>query len=704
MAPLIDVIVPVYNSKKYIIPLLDAFARQEEFSSFRLLFVDDGSTDGSAREIERLSAGAKFAVRIFSQENAGVSAARNRGLAEAEAPYIAFMDADDRVTPDYVRTLLIIAREGRADLLLFGQQRTDGETPLAAASDTSAPAVMDKTEMLRQFAADPTRYGAVNLLIRRAFAQEKQLRFAAGYPYYEDYHFMLSAIARANDVRFTPAPLYDYVRRPDSAMAKFSAERLRCLSLLQSLTPLLERETPAFARDYARDFTARIYWSALWQACLAAPDKRAFLRFAERTGAAYYLSKLTGHRDKTVSLSARAYLLSPAVFYTVMRTLGRRRSAVAKMPREEWERMSAAPLPTPNKTLIYGMSHVRGGIESYLRALVNGAPDGSFDFLCDYPDVAYRDEMEAKGCRVHLIPAKGKNPLGHLLAARNVLKAHPEYRTVYFNLLDAGGGFTALVPYCMRRRVAVHSHSSKAEKPRLHRLMKPPLNRMATVCAACSQPAAQHMFTPKNVQKTLFVPNRVDAARFRFDPAVRARTRAQLGLTENDVCVMHVGRLSYAKNPDFLIALAKALHTASPRCTLLSVGSGDMDEAFDRRVREEHAEGALRRLGARDDIPALLQAADVFVLPSVFEGFPLVLVEAQAAGLPCFASDRITPEVRLTGLITFLSVDKGTEPWVDAILRTPLPERRDAVGQIRAAGFDLNAPSPAVDKLLDAIR
>ena len=704
MQPIIDVIVPIYNGRPYLASLLAAFAGQEAFSAFRLLFVDDGSTDGTAAELLRLTEeGLPFETRVFSQENAGVSAARNRGLREASAPYVAFLDADDRVTPDYIRTLLFTARKGQADVLVFGQQRTDGRAPLSPVGDIPAVSVSGP-DMLRRFAADPTRFGAVNLLLRRDFALKKDLRFAEGYPYYEDYHFLLSALAQADTIFYTPAPLYDYIRRQDSAMARFSGERLRCLGLLDTLFPLFEREAPDFAVDYQKNFIARIYWSVLWQACLAAPDKRTFLHFSQKTGAAFYLSKLTAHIDKTVSLSSRAFLHAPGVYYAVMRALGRRRSAVAQTPADEWEAMLADELPSPNKTLIYGMSHVRGGIESYLRALVNGAPDGSFDFLCDYPDVAYRDEMEAKGCKVHLIPPKGKNPTGHLLAVRRVLKKHPEYQTVYFNLLDAGGAFTAFVPFLMRRRVAVHSHSSKAEKPRLHRLMKLPLNFMASLCAACSDPAAAHMFNKKNQARALLVPNRVDAERFRFDPATRAKTRAALGLDADAICVMHVGRLSYAKNPKFLVSLAKALHAQDPRCTLVSAGSGDLDAAFDEMVRDSDAGAAVRRLGARDDIPALLMAADVFVLPSLFEGFPLVLIEAQAAGLPCFASDRVTPETHVTDLLTFLSVDNGAAPWVDAILRQPLPGRRDTLREIRTAGFDLNASSPTVDALLKALK
>ena len=701
MTPLLDVIVPVYNGRQYIGPLLEVFRRQGDFSSFRVVFSDDGSTDGTAEEIERQAKDCPFKVLCVSRENGGVSAARNRGLALAEAPFIAFMDADDRVTPDYVRALLAAA-EKNADVLVFEQLRTDGTGPLAPAGD--APIVpVDKEAMLRRFAADPTRYGAVNLMLRRAFAEETGLRFAEGYKYYEDYHFILNALSAAGTVLHTSARLYDYIRRPDSAMARFTPERINDLQLLKSAQPLLDKRTPGFAAEYRAAFLPRIYWSALWQAALAAPDAKAFFAFAKRTGAKAALSKLTRHPDREAALGSRLFLTAPAAFYAAALALGKRRSKVQKAAPEAWRALLAAVPPARSKVLVYGMSHVRGGIESYLRALVLDAPNGTFDFLCDYPDVVYREELQAKDCAVHKIPPKGKDPVGHLRAARRVLRTHPEYKTVYLNLLDAGGAFTAAVPFLMGRRIAVHSHSSRSEKPRLHALMKPALSFMTRLPAACSVPAAAHMFLKKKAEKALLVPNRIDAAAFRFSPETRETTRAALGLTDGDLAVMHVGRLSYAKNPEFIAELALTLTRAEPRCRFYSVGSGDLDEAFEAYLEKTNAKDAVIRLGARDDVPALLQAADVFVLPSVFEGFPIVCVEAQAADLPCFISDRVTKETAITENAVFLPVDRGVGVWRDAILAAPRPPRRDRSAELRAKGYDTGAPGGPTEALLRAL-
>ncbi len=688
MPLLIDVIVPVYNGKTYIAPLLENFRRQGDFSGFRLLFADDGSADGTEEEIRRLAADCPFEVCVFRQENAGVSAARNLGLSRAKAPYVCFFDADDRATPDYMATLLSAARKGEADALLFGQQRTDGIAPLPPAGNDFAPAEEANETALRRFFADPTCFGAVNLLLRRSFLLENGLRFAEGYPYYEDYHFLIRALLRAKKVFYTPAPLYDYIRRDVSAMARFSAERLTCFSLLSSLLPTLRKESPPLAGPYETVFLPHIFWSVLWQAALAAPDPRAFLRFAKKTGADVWLSRLRDNPDKTASLSGRLFLLSPVAFFAAARALGKTRSRVRRASRSDWERLLRAVPAGPEKILVYGMSHMPGGIESYLKTLVDSQPAGTFDFLCDFPDVAYRELLEEKDCAVRFIPPKSGNLPGHLRGTYEALRDHREYRTVYFNILDAGAAVTALVPWAMGRKIAVHSHSGSTDKPLLHKLCKPLLSLELREAVACSKAAAAHMFTKRRAEKALLVPNTVDAARFRFDPAVREEKRRALGIGPEETAVLHVGRLSPEKNPLFLADIAAALQRKPEPYRLLSVGDGEERAALERRVSALGVEDTLLRLGVRTDIPALFSAADVFILPSLYEGLPVVGVEAQAAGLPCLLSDRVTPEIKLTDCVWFLSPEAGAEAWADAVEAHRNDKRADTAEALRRAGYD----------------
>ena len=703
MALLIDVIIPVYNGKHYIAPLLDVFRGQGCFSDFRLLFVDDGSADGTGAEIARLAADCPFEVRLISQKNAGVSAARNRGLAEASAPYVAFMDADDRVAPDYMRTLLSVAGAGEADALLFGQQRTDGRGTLSAASAERQPTPVSRETALSYFFADPTRFGAVNLLLRRDYALRRGLRFAEGYAYYEDYHFLISALAPAKTVWYTPAPLYDYVRREGSAMTRFSEQRLTCMKLLDGLRPLLRNNVPALLPAFEGEFLPHLYWSVLWQAALAAPDLRAFLRFAKKTGAKDRLAGCVSHPDKTAAVSSRLFLLSPAAFYTAAAALGKSRLHMKKLSRPAWERLlralpagpaaaaaeSGETLPEKQqKILIYGMSHAPGGIETYLRTLVRAENAGTFDFLCDFPDIAYRDEMEGRGCRVWLIPPKGRDPVGHLRETRRVLKAHPEYKTVYFNVIDAGAAVTALVPFAMGRKIVVHSHSANTDKPLLHRLCKPLLSLELTAAVACSDAAADHMFPARIAKTALRVPNMVDVQSFRPDPRARAALREALGIAADETVALHVGRLSPEKNPLLLAEIAAVLRQKPGGYRVLSVGDGPLRPALLKRAKALGAEDTLLCLGVRRDIPALFSAADVFILPSLYEGLPTVGVEAQAAGLPCVFSDRVTPEISLTPCAHFLSPTAGADAWANAVEAHKNDGRADTAAALRQAGFD----------------
>ena len=347
------------------------------------------------------------------------------------------------------------------------------------------------------------------------------------------------------------------------------------------------------------------------------------------------------------------------------------------------------------KVLIYGMTNNPGGIESYLLALVRRSPYGSFDLVCDLPEIAYRDDLEFYGCSIHFILAKGADLKGHLRAFRSLLEAHPEYRTVYMNVLDAGAAVTALAPRLMKRRVVVHSHNGGTEKNRMHRLLKPLLNLLVSACAACSRVAADYMFTKRNAARAAIVPNMIDVRAFRPNMLLRGQTRAKLGIPEDVTVVLHVGRLSRQKNPLLLADIAAQLKIKPGAYRMLSVGAGEEEQALLERIRELDAADVLTPLGVRSDLPALYNAADVFILPSRYEGLPIVGIEAQAAGLPCILSDKITREIRLTDCVFFLSPEAGPKAWADVIESHRADGRRDTVQTLMDAGYDVSCADKA---------
>jgi len=182
--------------------------------------------------------------------------------------------------------------------------------------------------------------------------------------------------------------------------------------------------------------------------------------------------------------------------------------------------------------------------------------------------------------------------------------------------------------------------------------------------------------------------NAIDSARFRFDGMVRSEVRKELGLS-HELLLGTVGNIAGEKNPFGMIEIFKHVKRSRPDAKLLWVGKGgSLLPQVEEKLREEGLRDSVILTGVRPDVDRLMQGMDVFILPSLWEGLPVVLMEAQGAGLPCFVSEAVTREAAITDLCTFLPLD-APEKWAQAILDPALPERRDTSQQIRDAGYDI---------------
>ena len=340
--------------------------------------------------------------------------------------------------------------------------------------------------------------------------------------------------------------------------------------------------------------------------------------------------------------------------------------------------------------LVYGMSDNPGGIETYLLNFFLRAQGNliHMDFVSDFSAVAYGDILEERGAKIHFIPAKSKNLFGHLISMWRILKSHKEYDGVYFNILDAGAAVTMIPVFLLGRKIVVHSHNDNTEKIRLHRVCKPFLNFFTAKRAACSEAAAEYMFGRK-AKQTLVVPNAIDAARFTFCEETRMRKRQELGLGDRP-CICHVGRITQQKNPLGLVDVFEAVHRKCPEALLLSVGTGDMIEQFHDYIAEKGLTDSVMCLGVRNDVDELYQAADVFLFPSLYEGLGIVVLEAQAAGLPCVISDVIPKQATVTDLVHSISLDADPEVWADQVISCFGTHRRDTHKELIVAGFDIS--------------
>lgn len=327
--PLLSIVVPVYNGSAYIDELFSQLDKQM-MDSVEMVFIDDGSKDDSLAKLTERANRTDFAVSVYHQENKGVSVARNYGVQMARGEYLAFLDVDDGIVPNFVSVLMDYAQQG-INVLVFDSLRVKpGDSRLTQASTGNvAGKTVSKQEMLMEFLRDPTRFGVYNLILRRTYLTEKNITFPIGYKYYEDYDYLLQVFAQTDDVTRLEQTLYFYIMREGSAMGRFNAERINCLRLMKHREQWLEEVAPEFATDFRQWGIARLYWSILWQAALAFPSYREFAEFTELTHAQKYLVKLKGYPDKLLQLSTAIFLICKPVYYFAINMVGRSRSAVA---------------------------------------------------------------------------------------------------------------------------------------------------------------------------------------------------------------------------------------------------------------------------------------------------------------------------------------------------------------------------------------
>ena len=326
--PLLSIIVPIYNGEAYVEGLLNDFARQT-VKDFELIVVDDGSTDGTYRELDKRAASQPYPIRIERIAPSGVSAARNRGLALARGTYVSFVAADDHIVPNYVEFLRKVSARADFELFVFQSKRTGPDGPFNKKARlhyrrTNAPT------MLHSLAVNPTQYGVYNLFIARKYLNSRGFRFAEKFDYYEDYDFLFRLFAAVDRIRISKSELYYYVLRKGSAVASYQVKRFEDMTLINDLlVPYLQQIRPQFAGEYVNLFLPRIWWSLLWQSCLAFSHKD-WKEFVELSEVRDRLEPLKRHPNWKVRLSTVLFLQHPGMFFYLVRLLGRSRSRVTK--------------------------------------------------------------------------------------------------------------------------------------------------------------------------------------------------------------------------------------------------------------------------------------------------------------------------------------------------------------------------------------
>ncbi len=252
-----------------------------------------------------------------------------------------------------------------------------------------------------------------------------------------------------------------------------------------------------------------------------------------------------------------------------------------------------------------------------------------------------------------------------------------------------------------------HSHGAYPERTRdkiAHYFVKIGIRHYATAYAGCSKQAGIYLFGVRAVKskKWVFVPNAIDSERFKFDEIKRNRTRNVLHIKDGDLLLGAVGLLNAGKNHMFLLDVLDELRQRGMKAKLIIVGNGEMEDKLREKSQTLNLEKNVILYGSSDDVPPLLSAMDIFLMPSESEGLGISAVEAQASGLPCILSDRFPEEVVMSDRVWCLPIDEGSHAWTEKIeFLSPLllSERINGVNFVKEAGFDEGSLPNYVKKL-----
>lgn len=249
----------------------------------------------------------------------------------------------------------------------------------------------------------------------------------------------------------------------------------------------------------------------------------------------------------------------------------------------------------------------------------------------------------------------------------------------------------------VKRRIA-HSHSTITNHPLIHKVLRNKLCKVATDCFACGNLAGKWMY---GEHPYTVMPNGIDTKIFQFSKSERSSMRKSFGIDDETLVLGHVGNFNIEKNQKFLIDILKDLKGNIPNVRLYMIGSGETTEDVVEYAKNQGCWNKVLFLGQRTDVPALLQAMDIFLLPSLYEGFPIVAVEAQTSGLPVIVSDKITKEIALTDNVYFCSIDKGTASWLKIIkqCRECRNDREKYTLKICKAGYDISTTAQKLQKM-----
>lgn len=353
------------------------------------------------------------------------------------------------------------------------------------------------------------------------------------------------------------------------------------------------------------------------------------------------------------------------------------------------------------KILQVGLGNNPGGMEAfvmnYFRELARQGV--SFDFVSMYGTIAYEKEILELGGRVFYVPNIKKDYFGYIKAFRKLL-SREKYDVVHVNMLSAAN----IVPLRLAkqagvRKVIAHSHNASAPgivRKLMDGMNRPRIKHYVNEKFACSEKAGRWLFGDKAFERgeVTLVANAIETDKYGFSESNRRKIREKLGISWDALVVGHVGRFQIQKNHEAILRIFHEIQRKEPAARLCLIGDGELKEQIQEQAKKAGVLDKIIFTGVCQDVERYLSAMDVFLFPSLFEGLPFTLLEAQANGLPCVISNQITGEAVLSREnVTMISLAESPEKWAKAVFKMKEAgriEREEAARRLAEAGFDIH--------------
>lgn len=364
------------------------------------------------------------------------------------------------------------------------------------------------------------------------------------------------------------------------------------------------------------------------------------------------------------------------------------------------------------RVLHFTIANAAGGVTKFVLRLWKYIDKErfQFDFVTMSRELDFAKELERQGCRIYYLSTYAEDNKTQFVKEVEEILEKGSYDVLHLNTSWWRGfvveeiakrkGVPKVIIHCHTTDVFIGENQSREAARKLHFEQRELLTEdIATDFLACSQEAADWLYGDRIAkEKIQIIPYAIEVEDYKYNVAVREKYRRLLGLKEDEYVIGHVGRFTYQKNHEFLIEVFRRTVHINDKCKLVLVGSGELEQDIREKVKNAGLDEKVLFLGKREDVASLMQAMDIFALPSRYEGFGIVLIEAQAAGLKCIVSQEIPPIAKITENIEFLPFQK--EKWVEKLFEYHAGyERKDMSRIMEEAGYGMKKLAKRMEEI-----